>query len=152
MKEKNIFHLLKSSKFFSECKLNIRIRPVSSRNPGDRDRDFKIPSKKSRKFRGSGFEKLEKIPKIPKFVSLRFYPRDFIPRDPGFFQSRDIYSRDSCLFQCRDFNPRNFQKSPGFLQNPRDSGFFRDYLSSGSGFFVGWDIPTKSRPCLILTG
>ena len=91
---------------------------------------------------GSGFLNLEKIPSAksrksqnPGFLTIgifsKFYenPRDF-KQSPGF----------GIFFSLGIFIPRTLSKSAGF-------GIFqlRDFLSPGSGFFVGWDIPTKSQ-------
>ena len=132
----------------------------------------KIP-KKSRvqnpdnsKISGIGIWKSRKNPKksrkiwqtLEKFWGFTVsWPSGFLanPRYSDFCASRDFNPRNSGFFLISGFYPRNFRKtpriygkSPRFIKNPRDSGYF----TFGIGvFFVGWGIPTKSQFCFKIT-
>ena len=125
--------LASGSRFFILGKIE---KSRKSQNPGDRDRDLKIP-KKSRV-------------KNPGFLAIGIF------KSPGFgiFLSLGIFipgHRDFSKFW--DFYPRDFYT--------RDSGYFRDFFTFGISrgffipgigiFFVGWDFPTKSQLCLLVT-
>ena len=118
-------------------------KSLKSRNPGDRDRDLKIP-KKSRKKNSGVFL-------VSGFLSPGFgifFVSGFLLPGFGIFLSRDFYSRDSGFFLISGFlSPRFYAKSPGF---GIFSGFFTfGIYTIGSGFFlVGWDIQPKSNLCL----
>ena len=78
------------------------------------------------------------IPGIRDF----FQSRDFYPRDSGFFLVSGFLSPGFGIFSVSGFLspgfgiflnfgifiPGIFAKSPGFMENPRNSGFFRDFL------------------------
>ena len=121
----------------------------------DRDRDFlfwldrkilKIPKSRGS---GSGFENPEESRvKIPKFwVFTVFWPSGFSenPRDSGYFLSLGVFILGIwILLNFGIFIYYIIAKSPAFIQNPRNSGFFRDFLPSGSGFF-SWDGITRQK-------
>ena len=102
--------------------------------------DQKIPKSRGS---GSGFENPEKIPS-EKFL----FPGFFVISGFGIFRNFVIFISGI------------FTKSPGFMQNPNDSGFFRDFLllgypgdflSQGSGFFRGMGYPDKKPTLIIMT-
>ena len=112
-----------------------RIRtPRKSRRSGSKNPE-EIPSAKFRKSKNPGDRDRDfEIPKI-RGIGISFCWNFFNTRDSGFFLISEF------LFS-------------GLMQNPRDSGFFRDFVTSGypwnflsrdRDFFVRWDITTKSQ-------
>ena len=80
-----------------------------SRNPGNRDRDLKIPNEKFRKSQGSEFLNLKKsgvqIPENPEITGIWdfFSLGIFIPGIRDFFVCRDFYPRVSKYFLISGF-------------------------------------------------
>ena len=106
--------------------------------------DRKIPKIPKSRGSGSEFENSDQSQFKRNFKKiLGFYGFLAIGIFSGFFEKpRDFWQS---IFLIRDFFSVSGFLSPGFFRDFSPSGYPGDFLSPGSGFFVGWDFPTKSK-------